>query len=76
MSAGSEISPPPPTTESIKAAKKPKTNSRIIVDNSKSINICMYLLSDDDKQMLYEINIEVNRKIRKIRLRGRGQVEQ
>lgn len=37
MSAGNEIKPPPPTIESIKAAKKPKTNNNTIISTESSM---------------------------------------
>ena len=39
LNAGKEMKPPPPTTESINAAKKPKRNKIIISEGSKSKNI-------------------------------------
>ncbi len=39
IKAGSEISPPPPTTESIKAAKNPNINNSKIIDKSMSNSI-------------------------------------
>ena len=50
IKAGKEISPPPPTTESINAAKNPKRNNRIMSDGSKSINIKFILLLNNLKK--------------------------
>lgn len=67
--AGSEIKPPPPTTESIKAAKKPKRRSISKMFKSKSNGKTGHLFSRCNNLIVSERGEAVNR-LRKIFTNG------
>ena len=59
--AGSEINPPPPTTESINAAKKPKRRSISKILRSKSNGKIGHLFSSCNNLIVAEQRKAVNR---------------
>lgn len=61
ISAGSEINPPPPTTESINAAKKPKRRRISKILRSKSNGKIGHLFSSCNNLIVAELGGAVNR---------------